>query len=174
MTNLDACARLFTTPCLGQYDGSAVHQGLEASTQWTQGAWRLDGGILLLDAKRQGSIAEPATNGQRPPNVPRWTLRSQAAWRVAGVPGLELQGRLSHEARRAVLPDASIQLPAWTRVDAALRYDTRINTMATTWTLGVDNLLGKRYWKESPYQYGHVYLFPGSPRTFRVTFQASL
>ena len=174
MTNLDACARLGTIPCLGQYDGNAVHQGLEASTQWKQGAWRLDGGILLLDAKRQGSTAEPTTNGQRPPNVPRWTLRSQAAWRVAGVPGLELQGRLSHEAKRAVLPDASIQLPAWTRLDAALRYDTKINTMATTWTLGIDNLLDKRYWKESPYQYGHVYLFPGSPRTFRMTFQTSL
>ena len=174
MTNLDACARLFTTPCLGQHDGKAVHQGLEASTQWTQGAWRLDGGILLIDAQRRGSTAEPATNGQRPPNVPRWTLRSQAAWRVAGVPGLELQGRLSHEARRAVLPDASIQLPAWTRVDAALRYDTRINNRATTWLLGIDNLLDKRYWKESPYQYGHVYLFPGSPRTFRMTFQTSL
>ena len=174
MTNLDACSRLGTVPCLGEYDGKAVHQGLELSTQWASGPWRLDGGVTLIDAKRQGSTAEPATNGQRPTNVPNWILRSQATWRVPTVPGLELQGRVSHEAQRNVLPDASITLPAWTRLDAALRYTTTLNGTATTWALGIDNLLDKRYWKESPYQYGHVYLFPGSPRTFRLTFHASL
>lgn len=174
MTNLDACSRLGTTPCLGQYDGEAVHQGLEANAQWKSGPWRLDGGVTLLDAKRQGSTAEPATNGKRPANVPDWTARARAGWRVASVPGLELQGQLSHEAKRSVLPDASIQLPAWTRLDAALRYEAKMGSTATTWTLGIDNLLDKRYWKESPYQFGHVYLYPGAPRTLRLAFSASL
>lgn len=174
MTNLDACNRLGTTPCLGQYDGEAVHKGLEASTQWRSGPWRVDGGIALLDAKRQGSTAEPATNGKRPTNVPDWTLRARAAWRVSGVPGLELEGAVAHEGKRSVLPDASIQLPAWTRLDTVLRYETKIGATATTWTLGIENLTDKRYWKESPYQFGHVYLFPGAPRTLRLAFSAAL
>ena len=41
------------------------------------------------------------------------------------------------------------------------------------WILGADNLFDKRYWKESPYQYGHVYLFPGAARTWRLAMQAS-
>ncbi|MGH6627090.1 MAG: hypothetical protein ACRECD_11225 [Burkholderiaceae bacterium] len=93
---------------------------------------------------------------------------------MSGVPGLELQGRLSHEGKRAVLSDESIRLPAWTRVDAALRYDTKFKNVVTAWTLGIDNLLDKRYWKKSPTQFAHVYLFPGAPRTLRLTFQASL
>ena len=174
MTNLDACSRLGTSPCQGQFDGEAVHQGLELDTQWASGAWRLGGGAMLLDAKRKGSSLEPETNGQRPTNVPKWILRAQANWQVAAVPGLELQGRLSHEGGRNILPDGSLRLPAWTRLDAALHYRANIRGTSTRWTVGVDNLLDKRYWKESPYQYGHVYLFPGAARTFRVSFQASL
>lgn len=171
MTNLDDCNYLGITPCLGQNDGQAVHTGLEASGQWTQGPWKLGGGITLLDAVRRGSVLNPAANGQRPTNVPNYVVRAQAAWRVVGVPGLELQGNVSHEGARPVLADGSISLPGWTRLDAALHYETRFGAAPTTWTLGVENLFDRRYWKESPSQYGHVYLFPGAARTVRLAIQ---
>lgn len=174
MSNLDACGRLGITPCLGQYDGEAVHRGLEANAQWAAGPWHVGGGVTLMDAKRKGSTAEPATNGKRPTNVPGNVLRAMAAWKVPAVPGLELQGQLSREGKRAVLPDGSITLPAWTRLDAALHYDTKLGSTATRWTLGIENLSDKRYWKESPYQFGHVYLYPGAARTLRLSFTASL
>ncbi|CAN5586868.1 hypothetical protein BH10PSE18_BH10PSE18_44790 [soil metagenome] len=174
MTNLDACSRLGITPCEGTYDGSAKHSGLEANAQWSQGPWRLGGGITLIDAKRENSTLEPSTNGQRPTNVPKQVLRAQAAYRVAAVPGLEVQTQVSYEGRRNVLPDGSVTLPSWTRFDAALRYDTKLGGVNTRWTLGVDNLFDRRYWKESPYQYGHVYLFPGAPRTLRLTMTANI
>lgn len=146
MSNIDFCNRTFSS-CVGQFDGEAVHRGLEASAQWAQGPWRVGGGVTLLDAKRQGSALETATNGKRPPNVPNVVARAQAAWKFASVPGLELQGQLSHEGRRTVLPDESITLPAWTRFNAALRYETRLAGTGTIWTLGVDNIANKRYWK---------------------------
>jgi iron complex outermembrane receptor protein len=151
-----------------------VHRGLELSAEGRTGPWRLSSSLTLIDAKREGSEFSPAINGQRPTNVPKQVLRAQAAYRVAAVPGLEVQGLLSHEGRRNVLPDGSITLPAWTRVDAALRYDTRLNGVATRWTLGIENIADKRYWKESPYQYGHVYLFPGAPRTLRLGVNVTL
>ncbi len=173
MTNLDDCNNLGITPCLGQNDGQAVHTGLEASAQWAQGPWKLASGLTLINAVRQGSVLNPAANGQHPTNVPNWVLRAQAAWRVTGVPRLELQGNLSHEGVRSVLADGSITLPGWTRFDATLRYDIHLGSAPTTWTLGVENLFDKRYWKESPTQYGHVYLFPGAARTLRVAMQTS-
>ena len=173
MTNLDDCNYLGITPCLGQNDGQAVHSGLEASAQWAQGPWRLGGGVTLINAVRQGSVLNPAANGQHPTNVPNWVLRAQAAWRISGVPGMALQGSMSHEGQRSVLADGSITLPAWTRFDAALRYDSKIGSAPTTWTLGVENLFDKRYWKESPFQFGHVYLFPGAARTLRLGLQTS-
>jgi len=173
MTNIDFCSRTFAT-CTGQADGQALHRGLEGSAIWAQGPWRLGGSLMLLDAQRQGSVLEPANNGKRPPNVPNVVARAHAAWRFASVPGLELEGRLSHEGRRAVLADESVMLPSWTRFDAALRYETKLGGAAAAWTVGIDNIANKRHWKESPFQFGHVYLYPGAPRTLRVSLTAAL
>ena len=98
---------------------------------------------------------------------------ADVAWKLVAVPGLELQGQLSHEGRRAVTPDETITLPGWTRIDAALHYDTRLNGASTRWTLGIENLANKRYWKESPYQFGHVYLYPLAARTWRASVQTN-
>jgi iron complex outermembrane receptor protein len=173
VTNLDFCSATGVA-CTVAADGKAVHRGIEAGSQWAQGPWRLSGSVTLLDAKREGSSAQPDINGQRPTNVPRNVARAQVAYRVAAVPGLELQGAMSYEGRRNVLPDGSIALPSWTRFDAALRYDTRVNGLATSWTLGIENVADRRYWKESPYQFGHVYLFPGEPRTLRLAVTVAL
>lgn len=172
MTNMDACERLYIAPCEGSYDGEAVHQGLEGALGWHRGAWRLDGGATVLDAKRRGSTVEPAINGQRPVNVPRLVLRGRAAYAVAAVPGLALDTTVVHEGRRSVLPDRSIELASWTRVDAGVRYSTRMQRVATHWSASVENLLDRRYYKEAPTQFGHVYLFTGAPRTLRLALQA--
>lgn len=173
MTNIDFCTRTFSE-CTGRYDGHAVHRGLEAGAQWNTGAWELSGGFTLLDAQRDGSTAEPTVNGQRPTNVPRNVVRATAVWKVPAVAGLQLRGHVSHEGRRSVLADGSLELPAWTRVDASAQYLTRWGATQLRWTVGVDNLLGKRYWRESPFQFGHVYLYPGAPRTVRVGLTATL
>jgi iron complex outermembrane receptor protein len=170
MTNIDLCGAY----CEVRNDGRAVHRGLEAGAQWVQGPWRIGGSVAVIDAKRRGSTANPALNGQSPTNVPKEVLRAQAAYRVASVPGLEIAGQLSYEGRRNVLPDGSITLPSWTRVDAVLRYDTKLRGVNTSWTLAVDNLFDRRYWKESPYQFSHVYLFPGAPRTLRLGLSVAL
>jgi iron complex outermembrane receptor protein len=173
MSNIDYCNITYAA-CVGQYDGEALHQGIEANAQWTSGAWSAGGGVTFLDAKRQGSVLQPANNGKRPPNVPDLVARAHAAWKVPAVPGLELRGQVLHEGNRAVLGDESVMLPSWTRLDAALQYETKLAGKTTTWTVGVDNLTDRRFWRESPYQFGHVYLYPGAPRTFRVAFTAQL
>jgi iron complex outermembrane receptor protein len=104
--------------------------------------------------------------------VPRAVLRAQASWQAAEVPGLSLAALLAHEGPRQVLPDGSMTLPGWTTVDASLRYQTRAGTTQLTWTAGIDNLFDRRYWKESPFQYGHVYLYPGAARTARFGLSA--
>jgi iron complex outermembrane receptor protein len=81
--------------------------------------------------------------------------------------------RLSHEGSRRVTEDGSIELPSWTTLDWATHYDTRIQGTQTQWTLAIDNVANHRYWRESPKQFGHYYLYPGAPRTVRVGVKAS-
>jgi iron complex outermembrane recepter protein len=157
-----------------KFDGQQRHQGLEATAQYLLGAWQLGGSVSAIRATQQDAIVNTALNGQRPTNVPNMIARLNADYRFASLPGLTASAHLSHEGKRSILPDGSITLPAWTRVDAGLSYGHKMGAAQATWTLGIDNLFNKQFFKESPYQFGHVYLFPQQERTVRVGLNVSL
>jgi iron complex outermembrane receptor protein len=159
--------------CTTRLDGTAHHRGVEANAAWRQGPWTLRGGAQWLRARVEGS-ADPSVDGKQPTNVPERTLKLQAGYDVAAIRGLNLQAGLVHESARMVLPDNSATIPGWTRVDAALRYETRLAGAQTTWRAGIDNLFDKRAWRESPYQFSHAYLYPLAPRTLRLSVQVDL
>ncbi|MDE2298622.1 MAG: TonB-dependent siderophore receptor [Burkholderiales bacterium] len=171
--DVGTCDPTVAKSCTTQLDGSAHHRGVEATGTWHQGAWTLRGGSQWLRARREGSQTA-AINGLQPTNVPALTLKAQAAYDVASMPGLNLQANVMHETRRMVLPDNSASIPGYTRVDAALRYDTRLANARAIWRVGIDNLFDKRAWRESPYEFSHVYLYPLAPRTLRVSLQVDL
>jgi iron complex outermembrane receptor protein len=159
--------------CTTLLDGTKHHRGVEATGAWHRGAWTLRGGSQWLHARREGS-ADPSINGKQPFNVPALTLKLQAAYDVAAIPGLNLQSTLQHEGKRMVLPDNSASIPAFTTVNAALRYDTKLAGVQWIWRAGIDNLFNKRAWRESPYEFSHVYLYPLAPRTLRLSVQVDV
>ena len=160
-------------PCTRRADGAARHRGLEAEADWRAGAWNLRASAMALRARREDA-ADGSVNGQRPTNVPASSLKAQAAYTVAAVPGLALLGFVTHEGERMVLPDNSIATPGWTRLDLAMRYTHKLGAQTLVWRAGVDNLANRRAWKEAPYQYDHAYLYPLAPRTFHASLQFTL
>jgi iron complex outermembrane recepter protein len=151
--------------CTRRADGDARHRGLEADIDWrASSAWTLRAGAMLLKARREGSN-DANVEGKRPTNVPAKTLKLQAAYNVAALPGLSLLGFVTYEGDRAVLPDNSLTIGGWTRLDLGLRYATTVAARTVTLRAGVDNVADRRAWKESPYQFSHVYLYPLAPRT---------
>jgi len=167
----DSCSDAL--PCTRRDDGAARHRGLELEAEWRVGALSLRGSALWLDAAREGS-ADAARNGLAPTNVPESSLKLQAAWNVAAVPGLALLGFASHEAGRQVLPDNSVATSGWTRVDLGLRYAVERQGTRWVWRAGVDNVADTRAWKEAPFQFGHAYLYPLAPRTWRAALEVTL
>ena len=159
--------------CTRVVDGTAHHRGVEASGAVREGPWVLRAGTQWLRARREGSQT-PGINGLAPTNVPAATVKLDASYTVAGVPGLVLMGKVAHEGRRMVLPDNSASIPGLTHVDASLHYETRLAATLLTWRAGIDNLFDKQGWREAPYQFGHVYLFPLAPRTARLSVQVDL
>jgi iron complex outermembrane receptor protein len=156
---------------LRRIDGSAVHRGVEAEAEWRLGALSLRGSAMLLQARRRGS--EDATlNGLRPTNVPARSVKLQAAYNVAALPGLALLGFVTHEGERMVLPDNSVATPGWTRIDVGARYTQRVGGSTLVWRAGIDNLADRRAWQEAPFQFGHAYLYPLAPRTWHASVGA--
>lgn len=170
-SDIGACAG--TGTCARLSDGSARHRGIEA--QWTQqhAAWSWQASVLWLQAQRRGA-RDAAVNGQRPVNVPEASLRLSTDYRPALAPGLVLQAGLSAEGNRVVLPyDPLVRIAAWHRWDAGLRWTERRSSTTLVWRLAIDNLTDRRAWKESPYQFGHVYLYPLAPRALRASVAAN-
>ena len=159
--------------CTTRLDGTQHHRGVEAGAAWRQGPWLLRGGAQWLRARVEGS-QDATVDGKQPTNVPARTLKLQAAYDVAALPGLNLQAGLSYESRRMVLPDNSATIPGYARVDTGLRYTAKLAGTTTTWRAGIDNLFDKRAWRESPYEFSHVYLYPLAPRTLRLSVQVDI
>ena len=162
-----------TGNCLRRIDGETHNSGVEVGGSYAQGPWLLHGSGAWIQSERQNASIDPSVNGQRALNVPNVVLRALAQYRWANVPGLRTSLRLSHEGGRRVLENGSLNLPAWTTLDLAAHYDTRVNGIRTEWTFAIDNLTDKHYWRESPKQFGHYYLYPGAPRTGRITVRTS-
>jgi iron complex outermembrane recepter protein len=156
-------------------DGRQVHTGLEGSLQWKQGVWSAGVSVQWLRARLQGLSLDPSLNGMRPLNVPAHTMRAFVEQRLTSIPGARWTVRMSHEGRRAVTQDGSLELPSWTTLDAALHWDKSAAQGGglATWSLGIDNISDKRYWRESPKMFGHHYLYPGAPRTWRLGMSTS-
>lgn len=155
--------------CTRKLDGLAQHKGLELGMGYRSLLWKLDTAATWLNAKRLEVLIDPTQNGQHPLNVPALVVRAAAEYRWLQVPGLRTSLRLSHEGTRDLMEGGAMTLPAWTTADLAAHYSTKIASQDTDWTLALENATNKAYWRESPKQFGHYYLYAGAPRTLRLT-----
>ncbi len=152
-------------------DGSSVHQGAEAYWQGRLGAWGLSGSAMLLDATRHGSATD-SINGKAPVNVPKHAMTLSGSHTWASPLPTTLQLDVVHEGERWVDSANTLRLPAWTRVDMALRATQSLSEgRSVTWQLAINNLLDTRAWRESPTSFGHIYLFPMQRRTAMASAQ---
>ena len=159
--------------CIRQADGDARHRGVEAQADLKWAGGGLLASAMKLHARRQGS-ADASLNGLKRENVPETTLKLHARQSLGALPGLQLHAGLVYEGPRPVLPDNSLSIPGWTRLDAGARLEQSWGRQLLTWRVGVDNLSDRRAWKESPYQYQHSYLYPLAPRTWRASLEILL
>lgn len=150
-------------------DGTQHHRGIEAQAdlKWTGGG--LLASAMKLRARIEGS-SDASLNGLKPANVPETSVKLQAH-QNAGLAGLELQAGLVYEGKRMVLPDNSIGIPSWTRLDLGAKYEQNVGRQLLIWRVGVDNVTDRRAWRESPFQYGHAYLYPLANRTWRASVE---
>ena len=155
-------------------DGTQKHDGIELGAKYTEHNLLLGTQAQWLQTSINGVQQTTGVVGNQPTNVPHFVLRGLAEYRYSSIPGLRTALRVSHEGARNVTEDGGTTLPAWTTWGTSAHYDTKVNNMASTWTVAIENLENKRYWRESPKQFGHYYLYPGAPRTLRASVQFRL
>ncbi len=155
-------------PLSGVYsvNGKQRNRGLELNAYGEAArGLRVLGGAVLYDAELTRH-PDPALVGNHAVGVPDWQANLGVEWDVPAAPGLTLTGNLLHTARQYVNQANSAKLPSWTRVDAGLRYRTRIGEHDTVLRFAVQNLLGRDYWA-GVFDYGSFY--GAAPRTFLLS-----
>lgn len=160
--------------CTRVTDGVARHRGAEATVALRQALVTWQASAMWLDAERQGAHVDPGVNGQRPVNVPKATLRLGGEFKIPALPGLALSTQLAGESKRQVLPgDSSLHIPGWARLDLGARWRQTLGSSTLVWRMALDNATNRKAWKESPYQFGHAYLYPLPTRNWRASVQAT-
>lgn len=153
-------------------DGEQKNRGLELSVYGAPvRGLRLLGGVTLLDAKQERT-GSGTTDGKDVIGVPDVQANLGADWDVPGVRGLALNGRVVYTASQYADAANTQNVPAWTRVDAGVRYVTMVGKQAVTLRGQIENLANKRYWASAGGYPGAGYLVQGAPRT--LVLSASL
>lgn len=148
---------------------TARHRGVELSAMGqVDTQLSVQASLTLLDAKYTAAV-DPSLVGQWVTNVPKAKASLFADYKLGAVPGLSLSGLLTADSGKTVTADGSVALPSAWQLDAGLRYQNHLVGKLTQWSLNVENLTDRSYWREAPTQYwGGTYLFPSTPRTVRA------
>jgi iron complex outermembrane recepter protein len=145
--------------------GHQVHTGFE---MMAKGRWwkplEFSAGVTYIDAVLDG---DPATDGSRPVNVPRWSIALYGDYAVAAIPGLHLSGQVNHRSSREYnLPNRN-QVPGYAVFGLGARYATQIAGHPGIFRLNIDNLSNKAYYKMIDTFGGTL----GAPRTVKASLE---
>ena len=151
-------------PTLSQ-DGRQVHQGLELgfTGRVTDNLSLIAGGALMDLSVTKAT--NPALVGKKPADAASRMAKLYADYRVPGVPGLAVSGGLYYTGKKYGNSSNVDEVPAYTVLDAGVRYAARLGGHQTTFNFMVQNITNKVYWSNT--------LALGDPRTFTFTVRTS-
>ncbi|MCO8167255.1 TonB-dependent siderophore receptor [Pseudomonas sp. 21LCFQ02] len=123
--------------------------------------------VAAIRARVEGSGTE-AYEGHQALNVPKYRASLQADYALP-IPGLALLGGMQYSASKFADRQGQVNVNDYALFNVGGRYSTRLSGYDTVWRLSVDNLFDKRYWRDVGEYLGDDYLFPGAPRTARLS-----
>lgn len=129
---------------------------------------RLLGGATWLDAEIVRAL-DATLNGKSPIGVPEFQVNANVEWDVSALAGLTLEGRVVHTGAQPASADNAVELEAWTRFDAGVRYAFEAGGQPVTLRARVENVADKNQWVAVGGYPGSNYLTLGAPRTLRLS-----
>ena len=152
-------------------DGHETHGGLELSAQGKVKEWlRITGSASLLRALSVGS-STPEFNGKQVINVPRFRTSWFADIDVPFITGLHLLPGWSYTGPKEATRDDAVSVPGFNLLNIGARYTPSGEWKKVTFRLFADNVLSKRYWKDTGASLGDTFLHLGAPATVRLSVQ---
>ena len=152
-------------------EGHETHRGLELTAQGKVTNWlSLTGTAAFLQAISSGTET-PDFNGKQVLNVPRFRTSWFADLGVPRITGLHFLPGWSYTGSKEAARDASVSVPGYNLFNLGVRYTPEGEWSRVTFRLFAENVLNKRYWKDTGASFGDTFLHLGAPTTVRLSMQ---
>jgi iron complex outermembrane receptor protein len=149
--------------------GHETHEGLELTAQGKAASWvQLSGSATAMRAISSES-GTPAFDNRQVINVPRVRMTLFADVLAPRARGLHLMPGWSYTSRKEATRDDLVSVGGYNLFSLGARYTPGGADGRMTLRLYADNVLNKRYWKDTGASYGDTFIHLGAPATVRVS-----
>jgi iron complex outermembrane receptor protein len=159
--------------------GHETHNGVEVSAQGRATNWLRISATMAGIRATSNDTGTPAFDNKQVINVPRLKtalFADIALPRIAGLrwagfnfADLHLLPGWSYSGRKEATRDDSVSVPGYNLFNLGARYTVGGEQGRTTFHLYADNVLNKRYWKDTGASYGDTFIHLGAPTTVRLS-----
>jgi iron complex outermembrane recepter protein len=150
-------------------EGHETHNGAEANAQGKVANWmQLNASAMVLSA-RSSETGTPAFDDKQVINVPRWRTAVFADVMVPHVSGLHVMPGWGYTSSKQATRDDLVSVSGYNLFNLGARYTPGGEHGRMTLRLYADNILDKRYWKDTGASLGDTFIHLGAPTTVRLS-----
>jgi iron complex outermembrane recepter protein len=149
--------------------GHETHDGLELNAQGKAATWmQLSASATAMHAV-SNNTGTPAFDDKQVINVPRFHTAFFADILLPHVRGLRLMPGWNYTSRKQATRDDTVSVGGYNIFNLGARYSPGGENGKLTLHLYADNILNKRYWKDTGASYGDTFIHQGAPTTVRLS-----
>ena len=149
--------------------GHESHDGFEFNGQGKVASWmQLSASAATIRAVSTDT-GTPAYDNKQVINVPRFHSALFADLLFPHARGLHLMPGWSYTTCKQATRDDTVSVPGYNLFNLAARYSPGGESGHLTFHLYADNILNKRYWKDTGASYGDTFIHQGAPITVRLS-----
>jgi len=150
-------------------EGHETHDGFEMNVQGKTARWmQLSASAAAIHAVSSGT-GTPAFDDKQVINVPRLRMTMFADIAAPRWHGLHLMPGWGYTSRKEATRDDRVSVGGYNIFNLGARYAPGGENGRVTVRLYADNILNKRYWKDTGASYGDTFIHPGAPTTVRLS-----
>ncbi len=149
--------------------GHETHDGVELSAQGKATAWMQVSASAMMMRGVSSATGTPTFDNKQVINVPRVRATVFADIAFPHAHGLHLMPGWSYTSRKEATRDDAVSVAGYNLFNLGARYAPGGADGRLTLRLYADNVLNKRYWKDTGANYGDTFIHLGAPTTVRLS-----
>jgi iron complex outermembrane receptor protein len=152
-----------------EQEGHETHDGVELNAEGKATNWlRLTASAAAIRAI-SSETGTPTFDNKQVLNVPHLRTNMFADMAIPHAYGLHLMPGWSYTGRKEATRDDAVSVPGYNLINLGARYTPGGEQGHVTLRLYADNMIDKRYWKDTGASYGDTFIHLGAPTTVRLS-----